>query len=154
MDRIHIEPIGIVHGGRSEPLDDDWGGVVSSVVLDASRFGPEALWGLDEFSHVDVVFHFDRVDESTIHLEARRPRENPEWPEVGIFAQRAKARPNRIGVTTCRVLEVDGLAVKVQGLDAVDGSPVIDLKPHVVEFGPRGETFQPPWMTELMGGYW
>ena len=73
---------------------------------------------------------------------------------MGIFAQRAKARPNRIGVTTCALVGVDGLELRVRGLDAVDGTPVLDVKPHVVEFGPRGPVRQPAWMTELMAGYW
>jgi tRNA (Thr-GGU) A37 N-methylase len=63
-------------------------------------------------------------------------------------------RPNRIGVTTCELLEVDGLRVRVRGLDAIDGSPVLDLKPYMKEFGPRGDVYQPGWATELMQGYW
>jgi len=84
----------------------------------------------------------------------RHPRGNPEWPEVGILAQRAKDRPNRLGVTTCRVLSVDGGVLHVQGLDAIDGTPVIDIKPHMQEFGPRGDVHQPSWADELMHGYW
>ncbi|MEZ5144188.1 MAG: TrmO family methyltransferase [Acidimicrobiales bacterium] len=91
------------------------------------------------------------MDESRV---LRRPRGNEAWPEVGIFAQRAKDRPNRIGVTTCRVVAVDGAVLHVVGLDAVDGTPVLDIKPHMVEFGPRGEVHQPSWATELMRGYW
>ena len=66
------------------------------------------------------------------------PRGNPAWPLVGILAQRARARPNRIGVSTCELLGVDGLTVRVRGLDAIDGTPVLDLKPYIVEFAPRG----------------
>jgi tRNA (Thr-GGU) A37 N-methylase len=89
-----------------------------------------------------------------VQTAARHPRGNTEWPKVGIFAQRAKMRPNRIGVTTCRLLEVDGLTLRVQGLDAIDGTPVVDLKPYMREFGPRGDVRQPQWSTELMAGYW
>ena len=73
---------------------------------------------------------------------------------MGIFAQRAKARPNRLGVTTCRLERVDGLTLCVAGLDAIDGSPVLDIKPHMREFGPRGDVRQPAWATELMADYW
>ena len=76
------------------------------------------------------------------------------WPEVGIFAQRAKDRPNRLGVTVCRILEVKDSTVRVAGLDAIDGTPVVDIKPWMVEFGPRGDISQPSWSTELMQGYW
>jgi tRNA (adenine37-N6)-methyltransferase len=151
---ISLEPIGMVVGGRTEPIDDDWGGVEATISLDASRFEPEVLCGLDEFSHIDVVFLFDRVDEADVHLGARHPRNREDWPLVGIFAQRAKARPNRLGVTCCELVRVEGLHVIVRGLDAIDGSPVLDIKPHVAEFGPRGELCQPEWMSELMANYW
>jgi tRNA-Thr(GGU) m(6)t(6)A37 methyltransferase TsaA len=151
---IEVRPIGHVRGGRAEPIDDDWGAVEAVVVLDAERFSPDALAGLDAFSHVDVVFVFHGVDESKLALGARRPRGRADWPEVGIFAQRAKARPNRIGVTTCELVGVDGLEVRVRGLDAIDGTPVLDLKPYMVEFAPRREVHQPEWSHELMRAYW
>lgn len=153
-EAIELHPVGFVRGGRAEPIDDDWDTVDAVIELDADRFGPEVVAGLDDFSHLDVVFVFDRVAESDVHLGARRPRGRADWPEVGIFAQRAKARPNRIGVSTCRLLGVDGLTLRVRGLDAIDGSPVLDVKPHVVEMGPREAVTEPSWMRELMQGYW
>ncbi len=149
-----IEPIGRVNSTRTEPLDDDWDAVHATVTLDPERFSPDVLAGLDEFSHVEVVYLFDRVDPGEIELGARHPRGNPTWPKVGIFAQRAKMRPNRIGVTVCRLLGVDGLVLNVEGLDAIDGSPVLDIKPYMAEFGPRGTVRQPEWSHELMAGYW
>ena len=151
---IELEPIGRVVGGRTEPVDDDWDAVPAAVELDADRFGPEALAGLDEFSHVEVVYVFDRVDPASVQTGARHPRGNPDWPEVGIFAQRGKDRPNRLGVSVCRIERVDGLDVHVRGLDAVDGTPVLDVKPVMREFLPRGEVRQPEWATELMARYW
>jgi tRNA (adenine37-N6)-methyltransferase len=76
------------------------------------------------------------------------------WPRVGIFAQRAKDRPNRIGIGVGRLLGVDGRDLRVAGLDAVDGTPVLDIKPVMAEFLPRGELRQPAWSRELMAGYW
>jgi tRNA-Thr(GGU) m(6)t(6)A37 methyltransferase TsaA len=148
-----MRSIGRVRGGRDEALDDDWGAVEADIELD-DRFPADALDGLEAFSHVEVVFVFDRVDENTVYVGARRPRNNPNWPAVGIFSQRAKARPNRIGLTTCEVLGVEGRVVRVRGLDAVDGSPVLDLKPYMAEFAPRAPVRQPAWSTELMTGYW
>ena len=72
---------------------------------------------------------------------------------IGIFAQRGRGRPNRIGLSTCRLLGVDGTRVRVSGLDAIDGTPVLDIKPYMREFGPRGEVRQPHWADEIMGGY-
>lgn len=151
---MDVEPIGRVHSARTEALDDDWDAVPAAIELDPARFGPQALAGLEEFSHVEVVFVFDRVDPATVQTGARHPRGNRDWPEVGIFAQRGKGRPNRIGVTVCRLLGVDGLRLEVQGLDAIDRTPVLDVKPYMSEFAPRGEVRQPGWSRELMAGYW
>ena len=152
-DDVVLRPVGVVVGGRTEPLDDDWGAVEASIVLDA-RFPDDATAGLQEFSHIDVVFVFDRVDPSGVHVGARHPRNRADWPEVGIFAQRAKARPNRIGLTTCELLAVRGRELVVRGLDAIDGSPVLDVKPTMREFLPRSAVRQPAWSSELMSGYW
>jgi tRNA-Thr(GGU) m(6)t(6)A37 methyltransferase TsaA len=150
---VTVVPIGVVVGGRIEPVDDDWGDVEATIVID-DRFPQDALAGLEEFSHLDVVFHFHSVDETSITTGARHPRGNEEWPRVGIFAQRAKARPNRIGVSTCRLLGVDRRTVRVAGLDAIDGSPVLDIKPHVIEMGPQTPVREPAWIGELMRDYW
>jgi tRNA-Thr(GGU) m(6)t(6)A37 methyltransferase TsaA len=150
---ISLEPIGVVVGGRGEAIDDDWGSVEAVIQLDVDRFGPDAVAGLDAFSHLLVVFHFHLVEEATVVTGARHPRGNPDWPAVGMFAQRAKMRPNRLGVSSCALLGVDGLALHVRGLDAVDGTPVLDVKPFMREFEPV-DTHQPAWATELMQGYY
>jgi tRNA-Thr(GGU) m(6)t(6)A37 methyltransferase TsaA len=151
---LTFAPIGRVRSSRRDREDDDWGDVDSVIELDETRFSPASLLGLDEFSHIEVIFVFDRFDEAQVTTGARRPRGNPDWPEVGIFAQRASSRPNRLGLTTCEVLGVDGLEVRVRGLDAIDGTPVLDIKPYVREFAPRNEVRQPTWIGELMAGYW
>jgi len=149
---VSLEPIGHVAGGRDQPVDDDWDRETATIRLEG--FGPEALAGLQEFSHVEIVYLFDRVDREAVERGARHPRGNTAWPRVGIFAQRAKDRPNRIGVSVCRLLGVEGLELRVGGLDAIDGTPVLDVKPVMREFLPRGEVRQPAWATELMRGYW
>lgn len=150
---IEMQPIGWVRGGRVEVFDDDWGDVRSTIEL-APRFGADAVVGLDGFSHVDVVYSFHLVEEGDVVAGARRPRGRADWPEVGIFAQRGKVRPNRIGVTTCVLEGVDGTTVRVRGLDAIDGTPVLDLKPHMRGFAPRGEVREPAWASEIMAEYW
>lgn len=151
---IVVQPVGVVTGGRSQPVDDGWGDVESVIRLDRDRFGVDALRGLEEFSHIEVLYLLDQVDPATVETAARRPRGRAEWPLVGIFAQRARNRPNRIGATVCRVARVEGLEITVRGLDAVDGSPVLDVKPFMVGFAARDEVRQPQWATELMQGYW
>ncbi|MEW1633476.1 SAM-dependent methyltransferase [Streptomyces sp. NPDC093801] len=154
VEPVDVEPVGVVVGGRAEVVDDDWGPERAVIRLDAGRFGPEALYGLEDFSHLEVVYHFDRVPADAVKTGAQHPRGNRDWPLVGIFAQRGKNRPNRLGVSPCRVVKVDGLDVHVEGLDAVDGTPVLDIKPYMREFGPRGEVRQPEWASALMRDYY
>jgi tRNA-Thr(GGU) m(6)t(6)A37 methyltransferase TsaA len=151
---VIVEPIGRVESSRTQAIDDDWDAVTAKITLDGEQFSPESLAGLGDFSHIEVVFLFDAVDPEDIERGARHPRGNTEWPRVGIFAQRAKMRPNRIGVTVCALLDIDGLTLTVQGLDAMDGTPVLDVKPYMAEFGPRGDVRQPAWSSELMANYW
>jgi tRNA (Thr-GGU) A37 N-methylase len=151
---ITLIPIGQVRGGRSAPIDDDWDSVEAAIELDAAQFKPDATASLGDFSHIEVIFHFNQVPDEEINSGARHPRGRSDWPLVGIFAQRGKGRPNRIGVTVCRLLSVDGLSLKVQGLDAIDGTPVLDIKPVMRGFLPRGEVREPDWARELMAGYW
>lgn len=149
-----LNPIGHVRGGRADAIDDDWGASRATITLDPDTFTPAALAGLADFSHAEVIFLFDKVPNEKIETGARHPRNRIDWPLVGIFAQRGKNRPNRIGLTTCRIVAVDGLTVEVEGLDAIDGTPVLDIKPVMLEFLPRGDVRQPDWSHELMQGYW
>lgn len=149
---FEVTQIGTVSSERTEVVDDDWDSVVSTITL-VGPYQEASLAGLDAFSHLDVLYLFDRVNPLSVHTGARRPRGNPAWPEVGIFAQRARDRPNRIGLCTCALVGVDGMHITVRGLDALDGTPVLDIKPVMTEFGPRGEVRQPPWSHELMARY-
>jgi tRNA (Thr-GGU) A37 N-methylase len=151
---IVLQPIGFVRGGRAEPIDDDWGRSRARLELDSGRFEADALAGLDGFSHAEIIYLFDKVTDDKIVAGARHPRGRKDWPLVGIFAQRGKNRPNRIGVTVCRVVRVDGLAVEVEGLDAIDGTPILDIKPVLKGFLPRGEVVEPDWAGEIMKDYW
>lgn len=117
-------------------------------------FTADALVGLADFSHAEIIFLFDQVPDDKIETGARHPRGRTDWPLVGIFAQRGKNRPNRIGLTTCRIVAVDGLTITLHGLDAIDGTPVLDIKPVMQEFLPRGDVRQPPWVGGLMADYW
>ena len=153
MTDFTVEPIGYVRSTRRAVRDDDWDAETMSIVL-TDDFDPVALSGLADFSHVEVIFVFDQVTAEQIERGARHPRGREDWPLVGIFAQRGKNRPNRLGLTTCAVLGVEGRELHDSGLDAVDGTPVLDLKPWMDEFAPRGGLRQPAWATELMRDYW
>jgi tRNA (Thr-GGU) A37 N-methylase len=152
-DRYELVPIAVVRGARADVEDDFWGGAESRLEL-TGAVEESALEGIDTFSHVEVVYVFDRVEDAKIVRGARHPRNNPDWPLTGILAQRAKNRPNRLGSTICRVLRREGRTLVVRELDAVEGTPVVDIKPVLREFLPREEVRQPAWTTELMREYW
>ena len=153
-DAFPLHPIGFVHSARDAPIDDDWDSIPAHIDLDPERFTPEALMGLDAFSHCEVIFLFDRVPDEKIETGARHPRGREDWPRIGIFAQRGKNRPNRLGLTTCQIVSVDGLRLTLTGLDAIEGTPVLDIKPVMSGFAPRGDFREPDWAKEIMAGYW
>jgi tRNA-Thr(GGU) m(6)t(6)A37 methyltransferase TsaA len=150
---LSMEPIGYVRGVRAVAEDDFWGGEEACVEL-TDAFTADALRGLDAFSHAEILFVFDRVDPAGVVAGARHPRNNRAWPAVGIFAQRGRNRPNRIGSTICRIVRVDATKLYVTELDAIDGTPVLDVKPVMAEFLPRDAIRQPAWSHELMREYW
>jgi tRNA (adenine37-N6)-methyltransferase len=150
---FQIEPIGYVRGSRTTTEDDNWGNTSATIEL-AEPYPSESLAGLEAFSHAEIVYVFDRVKPENIVAGARHPRSNTAWPRVGIFAQRAKMRPNRLGVSIVRILSVEGRTLRVAELDAMEGTPVVDIKPVMNEFLPRTAVTQPAWATELMSSYW
>lgn len=150
---VTLFPIGTVASPRKEIADDFWGGLVSTIHLDPKQFSPDCTLGLSDFSHIEVVYLFHKVAPSDVVLTASHPRERKDWPKVGIFAQRKKSRPNRLGVSVCRLLKVDGLTLTVESLDAIDGTPVLDIKPYIKEFSPSEQTTQAAWVSELMRDY-
>ncbi|MGY0235827.1 SAM-dependent methyltransferase [Longispora urticae] len=148
-----VEVIGHVIGGRTEPTDDNWGGSRCVIRIDPSMFPTDATLGLEDFSHLEVVWHFHLQDLDGLFLGARSARDNPAWPKAGSLAHRNMKRVNRIGVSRCRLLKVDGLDLHVEDLDAVHGSPVLDIKPWFPEFGPRGPIHQADWSRKMLGAY-
>jgi tRNA (adenine37-N6)-methyltransferase len=153
-EEVRIRPIGVVRSPRAGLADDNWGAVVSTIELDATRLTAESILGLDQFSHLEVIYFLNRVREDEVETGARHPRNRADWPRVGILAQRAKRRPNRIGVSCCELISVEGLRLTFRGLDAADGTPVLDVKPYFREFAPRSEIRQPAWVAELMSEYY
>ena len=146
-------PIAHIHNVRRSLDHDNWGNIVSEIRLDES-LPQESLDGIETFSHAEIIFYFDQVaDEKNIPL-SRHPRGNKDWPKVGIFAQRNKDRPNHLGLTLVNIVKREGRSLFVKGLDAVDGTPVIDIKPVFAEFLPRETIIQPEWSRELMKNYW
>lgn len=151
---ITVRPVAWVKSSRTEIRDDDWGGETASITLDES-ISEEALVGLEEFSHIEVLFHFHKANPDKVVTGRRHPRNNPAWPEVGIFARRGKNRPNHLGLTVVRLLAIEGRTLTVAGLDAIDGTPVLDIKPIMHGFLPESdEISEPQWAREIMADYW
>ena len=149
---ITVEPIAVVRNPVAAGKDEDWGAVQSE--LHVAPAWVAGLQGIEQFSHLLVIYWMHGATFTAATDLVRRPRGRDDMPEVGIFAQRAKHRPNPVGVTAVRLVERRGDVLVVTGLDAIDGTPVIDIKPHMDEFGPRGATRQPSWASELMRDYW
>jgi len=148
---MEIQAIGFVKSPVHEPLDENWGKVISEIHIDPCLI--RGLQGLEQFSHILVVFYMHQASHDPKTDLVRRPQGRSDMPEVGIFAQRAKHRPNPIGITAVRLLSVEGATLTVKGLDAIDGSPVLDIKPYVPEFDRMDETKVPAWMKKLLEGY-
>jgi tRNA-Thr(GGU) m(6)t(6)A37 methyltransferase TsaA len=142
---ITLKPIGVVRnevkkspsGGR-----DWWSEAMSEIVIDGSL--TEALAGLEQFSHIIVLFWLHRITESEIPLRIH-PMRRAEIPLTGLLATRTPNRPNRIGATIVRLLERQGNVLKVKGLDALDGSPVLDIKPYIPRADLISDARVPKW---------
>jgi tRNA-Thr(GGU) m(6)t(6)A37 methyltransferase TsaA len=152
MPSFEITPIGTVRNDRTDiQHTDNWGAVRSTITID-ERFGDACLQGLEGFSHVEILFIFDQFPEPDAYGEPRPYRGRSDLPPVGVFAGRGPRRPNRIGVTCCAIESVRGRELTVVGLDAVSGTPVIDLKPAMVEFSATNIE-QPEWVSRMMSEY-
>ena len=154
---ISLYPIGEIVNERKIVEDDNWGEIISIIELNDS-FDESALKGIEEFSHLEIIYYFDKVEDSKIITGARHPRNLEHLPEAGVFAQRVKNRPNKLGLTTVKLLRVENKTLHVKGLDAINGTPVLDIKPVFKQFLPQvsyqDEIKQPDWVNEIMKNYW
>ncbi len=150
-DEITLEPIGFVSSPVTERTDESWGQVISRIVLKQEY--SSGLLGLESFSHAIILtyLHEAKYDPSK-HLR-RRPRGLPHMPEVGIFSQRAKNRPNPIGSTTVAIIEVGIDYIEVKGLDVINDTPVLDIKPYYSQYDRIDAPSVPEWVNELMVNY-
>jgi len=142
--------IGTVKSPVTEAVDMNWGEVISEIVLEP-EYAP-GLLGLEDFSHLMVLTFLHEAEYKPEKHLRRHPQERQDMPLLGIFAQRARHRPNRIGVTAVEIVEVTDNSVKVRALDAIDGTPVIDIKPYVPVYDKKDATI-PEWMEKMMKGY-
>ena len=149
---ITLQPIATVKNLRTEPIDDHWETIIADIEL-AEHIPTEAFDSISDFSHLEIIYYFDQLKKEDVVFSGR-PRGNPNYPLVGIFGQRKKDRPNQIGLATVELLEHRGRTIKVKFLDAINGTPVLDIKPVFREFQPKTEIKQPVWVSDLMRDYW
>ena len=142
--KIELEPIGFVRSSVKQPQQGGWKEVVSEIVLEKEY--EEGLRGLEDFSHIVVVFSMDKV--KTCEL-THRPQGRVDVPEVGIFACRCPARPNHLAISTVELLKMEKNVLKVKGLDALDGTPVLDIKPYTPQYDIAKSARVPEWINKL-----
>ncbi|PAX87234.1 transcriptional regulator [Streptomyces albidoflavus] len=154
MVTIEFEPVATVVGGHLH-VQDDYQAGVKSIIRINEKYPLETLQGIEEFSHLLVLWHFHLARPEDIQLHARSPRGNARWPATGTFVHCNHRRPNQLGTSTPELLDVDGRDLLVTGLDAVDGTPIVDVKPYMLQFAPPPEKVrQPAWPGEMLADYW
>jgi len=151
--KIELKPIAYVKNKRITIADDNWLTITSEIELEESII-TEAFEGIDHFSHLEIIFYMNKVADEKATAKHRHPRNNEKLPKLGTYAQRNKNRPNKLGLTTVQLIERNGRKIKVKYLDAIDGTPILDIKPVMLEFEPKGEIKQPTWVSEIMNNYW
>jgi tRNA (adenine37-N6)-methyltransferase len=149
---ITLIPVATVKNARVEPADDYWGNIISEIEL-AEHIPAEAFTNIMDFSHLEIIYYFDKVKTIDIVFSGH-PRGNINYPLVGIFGQRKKDRPNTLGICTVELLSHNGKSITVKYLDAINGTPVLDIKPVFKEFGIKSAIKQPQWVADLMKVYW
>jgi len=147
QENFNLVPIGRVVNDVEYPSDVRWETITSKVVIAPHLV--EALDGIDGFSHVLIIFYLDKMDEDRRCLLQVHPENKGELPLVGVFATRSPARPNPIGVTVVKLLERQENVLKVLGLDAYDGTPVLDVKPYLRRGDLIEEATMPDWLLHL-----
>jgi tRNA-Thr(GGU) m(6)t(6)A37 methyltransferase TsaA len=148
MSAITIHPVGYVRNDINTPADDIWSKVISEIHINADL--QDGLQGLADWSHVVVIFRMHETQfEPDKHL-VRRPRERDDMPHLGIFAQRARHHPNMIGITAVRLLGIEANIVRVKGLDAINKTPVLDIKPYAPIYDGVTQPLVPAWFVRLM----
>ncbi|MEL6151505.1 MAG: tRNA (N6-threonylcarbamoyladenosine(37)-N6)-methyltransferase TrmO [Chloroflexota bacterium] len=147
---IEIQAIGTVHTAATDDVNTRWREMVSTIHIDESFIS--GLHGLDDWSHIVVIFS---MHETTFDPEKHllhRPNDRADLPEKGVFAQRSTLTPNKIGMTTVKLMGIEGNVLTVKGLDAIDGTPVLDIKPFAPVYDGAIDPGVPVWFLRLMQG--
>lgn len=150
---IKLRPIAYVQNERKEAIDDNWEPIIS--IIELTEDIPETtLEGMEGFSHFEIIFYMNQVKDEKAVPQYRHPRNNPDLPKLGTFAQRNKSRPNKLGLTTVEFIKREGNRIWVKYLDAIHGTPILDIKPVMKAFEPKSPVRQAAWVDQIMDKYW
>ncbi|MBF6600190.1 MAG: tRNA (N6-threonylcarbamoyladenosine(37)-N6)-methyltransferase TrmO [Dehalococcoidia bacterium] len=145
-ETLNVRPVGIVRNGVHTPRPEGWAHVVSDVVLRAELL--DMLEGIEGYSHIIVVYALHKVPESEQRVRVR-PGADARIPEQGVLATRSQLRPSPIGVSVVRLLKRRRNIMRVEGLDAIDGTPVLDVKPYFPNYDAVPDASIPAWAEAL-----
>jgi tRNA-Thr(GGU) m(6)t(6)A37 methyltransferase TsaA len=148
---MNIKPIGFVKNEVIYPHNSEWGEEISEIIINDEY--AKGLIGLGDFSHAIIIFYMHQASYSEKRHLVRHPQNREELPKIGIFAQRVRHRPNPIGITAVRILGVEGNILTVKGLDAINETPVLDIKPYFPDFDMREDAETPEWVDVVMKYY-
>jgi tRNA-Thr(GGU) m(6)t(6)A37 methyltransferase TsaA len=143
---MELRAIGVVSNDIKQPIKRGWEEVVSEIII--NRELTEALDGLEDFSHIIVLYWMHQLPERRPLPLKVHPMGNQNLPLTGRFATRAPSRPNPIGQATVELLERRGNVLRVKGLDAINGTPVIDLKPYIPGYDSAADAKAPRWIPQ------
>jgi tRNA-Thr(GGU) m(6)t(6)A37 methyltransferase TsaA len=143
---IKLTPIGFVKNALVETTRIDCGEITSEIII-KEEF-KEALGGIDEFSHIVVIYWLHKTPSSQRSVTKVHPKHNQNLPLIGVFATRSPVRPNPIGISTVKLLKYHANVLEVIGLDAVNGTPVLDIKPHIPGSDSPTEVRIPDWLSK------
>ncbi|MBQ8176699.1 MAG: tRNA (N6-threonylcarbamoyladenosine(37)-N6)-methyltransferase TrmO [Oscillospiraceae bacterium] len=150
MQEIIMKPIGYVENNVHNKKDVSWGKDISRITLEKEYY--TGLSGLEEFTHAIIIYYLDKaIYKREEHLQ-RRPQNRDDMPLIGIFSQRGKDRPNKIGMTSVQIISVDEKSLVIKGLDAINGTAVLDIKPYYPVYDKK-DARVPEWVNRLMEHY-
>ena len=145
-EAVGLRPSGIVRNRVREPRMEGWEDVPSDIIV--RRNLTDALDGIEGYSHIVVLFYLHRVSDEERGRTQCHPRGDARYPLQGVFATRTQHRPNPVGVSVVRLLKRRRNVLRVKGLGAINGTPVLDIKPHIPQYDAPSDVRLPDWVTQ------
>lgn len=149
--KITLNSIATIHNSVADKKDTGWGNDISEIIVNPEY--QTGLIGLNEFSHIIVIYYLHQAQFNPEKHLVRKPQGRADMPMVGILSQRAKDRPNPIGITAVEIVKIKNNIITVKGLDAINGTPILDIKPYFPMYDCKTGAKIPDWVELLMKDY-